>query len=132
MNSRRNFIKNSGMAAMGAGIVNLNKKESMNFIHHVLFWAKNPENEAEVNQLKNAIIELGKLPMIQMVHVGSPVITDFDKPVTEGTYTISVVMVFEDSEKESEYLYSPEHKKFIQDNMRLWGKVMVIDSSNLR
>ncbi|MFM1912456.1 MAG: hypothetical protein RIR51_294 [Bacteroidota bacterium] len=131
MNSRRNFIKNSGIAAMGAGMINQKKKESMNFIHHVLFWAKNPDKKEEVDQLRNAIIELGKLPMIQMVHVGSPVITDFDKPVTEGTYSISVVMVFEDDKKENEYLYSPEHKKFIEDNMHLWGKVMVIDSSTL-
>ena len=27
-----------------------------------------------------------------------------------------------------EYLYHPLHKKFIEENMHLWGKVQVIDS----
>ena len=54
MNSRRNFIKNSGIAAMGAGMINQKKKESMNFIHHVLFWAKNPEKR-KVWENKNVI-----------------------------------------------------------------------------
>ncbi len=100
----------------------------MKFIHHVLFWAKNPGNAAEVAQLKNAIINLGKLPMIQNVHVGSPVVTDFDKSVTDGSYSISVVMIFESAEKENEYLHHPLHIKFIDENKHLWGKVAVIDS----
>ena len=129
MNSRRDFIKNTGIAAVGAGMVNVNKKDSMNFIHHVLFWAKNPDNESEKAQLKKALIELGKLPMIANAHVGNPVITEFDRKATEGTYTFSVVLVFENAEKESEYLHCDAHMKFIKDNMHLWGKVMVIDST---
>ena len=100
----------------------------MKFIHHVLFWAKNPGNQAEVAQLRKAIVELGKLPMIQMVHVGSPVVTEFDKSVTDGSYSISVVMVFESAEKENEYLHHPLHLKFINENKHLWGKVTVTDS----
>ena len=34
----------------------------------------------------------------------------------------------ENAEKEKEYLYHPLHKKFIDDNKHLWGKVQVIDS----
>jgi hypothetical protein len=128
MSTRRNFLQKSGLMASAAILPITAQRTEMKFIHHVLFWAKNPGNAAEVAQLKNAILELGKLPVIQNVHVGSAVVTDFDKAVTEGSYTISVVMVFESAEKEKEYLYHPLHKKFIDENKHLWGKVQVMDS----
>jgi hypothetical protein len=128
MNNRRDFLQKSGLLAAGAALTSAATRTKMKFIHHVLFWAKNPGNQAEVSQLKNAIIELGKLPMIENVHVGSPVVTDFDKSVTDGSYSISVVMVFESAEKENEYLHHPLHLKFINENKHLWGKVVVTDS----
>ncbi|MEY2793758.1 MAG: hypothetical protein RJA76_1750 [Bacteroidota bacterium] len=128
MNNRRDFLQKSGLLAAGAALPSAATRTKMKFIHHVLFWAKNPGNQAEVSQLKNAIIELGKLPMIENVHVGSPVVTDFDKSVTDGSYSISVVMVFESAEKENEYLHHPLHLKFINENKHLWGKVVVTDS----
>ena len=103
----------------------------MTFIHHVLFWAKNPTSTTETDQLFRALKSLGTLPMIASAHVGKPIVTDFDKSVTEASYTFSVVLVFDSAEKEKEYLYHPLHKKFIQDNMHLWGKVQVIDSEAL-
>ena len=128
MNNRRDFLQKSGLIAAGAALPTAVAGPKMKFIHHVLFWAKNPSNAAEVAQLKNAIIALGKLPMIQNVHVGSPVVTDFDKLVTDGSYSVSVVMVFESAEKENEYLHHPMHIKFIDENKHLWGKVVVTDS----
>ncbi len=100
----------------------------MTFIHHVLFWAKNSSNEAEKAQLLTALKQLGTLPMIQTAHVGRPIVTELDKGATDGSYTFSVVLVFENATKESEYLYHPLHKKFIDANKHLWGKVQVIDS----
>ena len=94
----------------------------------MLFWAKNPTSTTETDQLYRALKALGTLPMIASAHVGKPIVTDFDKSVTEASYTFSVVLVFDSAEKEKEYLYHPLHKKFIQDNMHLWGKVQVIDS----
>ncbi|MEY4383173.1 MAG: hypothetical protein RI995_715 [Bacteroidota bacterium] len=126
--NRKDFLQKSGLIAAGAALPMAAAGPKMKFIHHVLFWAKNPGNQAEVAQLKNAIIELGKLPMIQHVHVGSPVVTEFDKSVTDGSYSISVVMVFENAAKEDEYLHHPLHLKFINENKHLWGKVVVMDS----
>lgn len=126
---RTEFIQKSGLAAAAAALPSVvAPKTNMNFIHHVLFWAKNPNNQSEVSQLKNALVSLGKLPMIQQVHVGSPVVTDFDKSVTDGSYSFSVVMVFENAQKESEYLHHPLHLKFIDENKHLWSKVVVMDS----
>jgi len=132
--NRRKFLQTSGIFATASAFSSIKSVGSgkMNFIHHVLFWAKNPKNEAEVSQLKSALSALGKLPMIQSAHIGRPIITDFDKSVTEGSYTFSVVLIFESAETEKEYLYHPLHKKFIEDNMHLWGKVQVIDSEVLQ
>jgi hypothetical protein len=69
--------------------------------------------------------------MIASAHVGKPIVTDFDKSVTEASYTFSVVLVFDSAEKEKEYLYHPLHKKFIDENKHLWAKVQVIDSEAL-
>lgn len=127
MTARRTFIQQSGLLAAGLS-TSLNPTPSMTFIHHVLFWAKNPENKSEIDQLFKALKTLGGLPMIQSAHVGKPVVTDFDKPVTESSYTFSVVLIFDNAKKENDYLYHPMHKKFIDDNKHLWGKVQVIDS----
>ena len=128
MTTRRNFIQKSGLIAVTASLGTSPATTPMTFIHHVLFWAKNPGNEAEKTQLFKALKSLGTLPMIQSAHVGKPIVTDFDKPVTEASYSFSVVLVFDSAEKEKEYLYHPLHKKFIDDNNHLWGKVQVIDS----
>ena len=128
MTTRRNFIQKSGLIAVTASLGTSPATTPMTFIHHVIFWAKNPGNEAEKNQLFKALKSLGTLPMIQSAHVGKPIVTDFDKSVTEASYTFSVVLVFDSAEKEKEYLYHPLHKKFIDDNKHLWGKVQVIDS----
>jgi hypothetical protein len=123
--SRRDFIALASTLPFAASAEPSTK---MTFIHHVLFWAKNPTSTTETDQLFRALKSLGTLPMIASAHVGKPIVTDFDKSVTEASYTFSVVLVFDSAEKEKEYLYHPLHKKFIQDNMNLWGKVQVIDS----
>ena len=126
--TRRDFITLASTLPFAASAEPSTK---MTFIHHVLFWAKNPTSTTETDQLFRALKSLGTLPMIASAHVGKPIVTDFDKSVTEASYTFSVVLVFDSAEKEKEYLYHPLHKKFIQDNMHLWGKVQVIDSEAL-
>lgn len=128
MTNRRNFLQQSSVLVAGSTLGQSKPEQSMTFIHHVLFWAKNPGIESEKTQLFKALKSLGTLPMILSAHVGKAVTTDFDKTVTEASYTFSVVLIFANAEKEKEYLYHPLHKKFIDDNKHLWGKVQVIDS----
>jgi hypothetical protein len=123
--SRRDFI---ALASTLPFVASSEPSTKMTFIHHVLFWAKNPASTTETDQLFRALNSLGTLPMIVSAHVGKPIVTDFDKPVTEASYTFSVVLVFDSAEKEKEYLHHPLHMKFIDENKHLWGKVQVIDS----
>lgn len=128
MTTRRSFFQQAGLATAAISVQTTPAKTPMTFIHHVLFWAKNPDSAAEKAQLLSALQQLGTLPMIQAAHVGRPIVTEFDKGATDGSYTFSVVLVFENADKESTYLYHPLHKKFIDENKHLWGKVQVIDS----
>lgn len=128
--NRRSFVKNASVAAAGAGVMP-EAREKLTFVHHVFFWLKNPDNKEEYDQLLNALKNLGKLSVIQHAHIGKPVVTEFDKPVTDGSYTFSVMLVFASAKDEQTYLVHPEHKAFIDKNKDLWSKVVVYDSTQI-
>jgi hypothetical protein len=130
--SRRSFVEASalGLAASALTVSEANAADrpKVPFVHHVFFWLKNPGNAAEAAQLEKALKALGKIEVIRMAHVGKPVVTAFDKPVTDGSYSFSVMLVFDNAKDEEIYLLHPLHKKFIDDNKHLWNKVVVYDS----
>lgn len=128
--NRRSFVKNASVAAAGAGVMP-EAREKLTFVHHVFFWLKNPDNKEEYNQLLNALKNLGKLSVIQHAHIGKPVVTEFDKSVTDGSYSFSVMLVFASAKDEQTYLVHPEHKAFIDKNKDLWSKVVVYDSTQI-
>lgn len=123
---RRSFVKNASVVAAAGAVPQADEK--LTFVHHVFFWLKNPKNKAEHDQLLNALKSLGKLSVIKHAHVGKPVVTEFDKAVTDGTYSFSVMLVFASAKDEQTYLVHPEHKAFIDKNKHLWSKVVVYDS----
>lgn len=104
------------------------KTQNLTFVHHVFFWLKDPANKKDHEQLLNALKALGKIEVIKMAHIGSPSINDFDKPVTDASYSFSVMLVFDSKSDEEKYLVHPLHKKFGADNNHLWSKVVVYDS----
>ena len=117
-------------AAPGPGDTS-DEATQMPFIHHVRFWAKNPSSTSETDQLFRAIKSLGTLPMVISFHVGKPIITDWDRDVTDGSYTFSMVLVVENIEKLEEYFYHPLHQKFMEENKHLWLEAKVIDSESI-
>lgn len=98
------------------------------FIHHVFFWLKNPDNAQEKAQLLQALRDLGKIDVIRAVHLGTATKTKFDEKATDDSYAVSAALFFDTAKDEETYLYHPLHKKFIDDNKHLFGKVMVYDS----
>jgi len=137
--SRREFLEKS-TAALVAGTVmttfvnseaEANSKETapLSFVHHVFFWLKNPKNKQEYDKLLEGLKGLGKIKEIKMAHIGLPSINDFDKPVTDASYSFSVLLIFANKVDEEKYLVNPLHKKFIEDHKNLWSKVVVYDSS---
>ena len=135
--SRRQFLEKSTTAIAAGIIMNTltdtraeatTHKGEIPFVHHVFFWLKDAKNQKDYDQLLAALKGLGKIEFIKMAHIGSPSINDFDKPVTDASYSFSVMLVFNNKADEEKYLVHPLHKKFIDDNKTLWSKVMVYDS----
>jgi hypothetical protein len=89
---------------------------------------KNPDNTAERDQLLAALRGLRQIKEIQLAHLGAPSVNDFDRPVTDATYSFSVLLLFASKADEEAYLVHPLHKAFIDNNKHLWSKVVVYDS----
>jgi Stress responsive A/B Barrel Domain len=135
--SRRQFLEKSTAAIAAATIMNVitetpaeaaAHKSNIAFVHHVFFWLKDAQNKKDHDQLLAALKGLGKIEYIKMAHIGSPSINEFDKSVTDASYSFSVMLVFNNKADEEKYLVHPLHKKFIDDNKNLWSKVVVYDS----
>lgn len=137
--SRREFLEKS-TAALVAGTVmttigssevaaNSLADTPISFVHHVFFWLKDPKNKQDYDKLLAGLRGLGKIKEIKMAHIGSPSINDFDKSVTDASYSFSVLLIFANKVDEEKYLVNPLHKKFIDDHKNLWSKVVVYDSS---
>lgn len=139
--TRRQFLENSTVAlATGTIMTGIATTDSeaaapvagkLSFIHHVFFWLKDPSNKKDHDQLLAALKALGKIEVIKSAHIGLPSINDFDKPVTDASYSFSVLLIFASKEDEEKYLVHPLHKKFGADNHHLWSKVVVYDSADI-
>jgi hypothetical protein len=96
------------------------------FVHHVYFWLKNPNNEADKTKLLEGLDKLAKVPTIRMVHIGSPASTN--RSVIERGYAVSWLCFFDNLEEEEVYQKHPIHLKFVEDYSHLWEKVIVYDT----
>jgi hypothetical protein len=137
--SRRAFLEKSTSALVAGSIMTTfvnsevdgkNKEDApLSFVHHVFFWLKDPKNKKDHDKLLAGLKGLGKIEQIKMSHIGLPSINNFDKSVTDASYSFSVLLIFDNKVDEEKYLVHPLHKKFIEDHKNLWSKVVVYDSS---
>ena len=111
---------------------NVKEDAPLSFVHHVFFWLKNPKNKKYYDKLLAGLKGLGKIEQIKMSHIGLPSVNNFDKPVTDASYSFSVLLIFNSKSDEEQYLVHPLHKKFIDDHKNLWSKVVVYDSSLIK
>lgn len=103
------------------------KKESQsNFMHMVFFWFKDTSNK-QVDAFKNRTISfLDKVDSIDTYHVGIPASTD--RPIIERSYTVSLVVTFQDKKAHDIYQEHEAHKRFINDCQHLWDSVKIFDT----
>ncbi len=95
-------------------------------VHHVYFWLKNPENQADKSELVAGLERLSKVPTIRLAHIGTPANTN--REVIDRSYAISWLCFFDTLEEEEVYQIHPIHLKFVADCAHLWEKVIVYDS----
>lgn len=126
--SRRNFVKNTALAAGAASIIGTAEAKPAKelFVHHVYFYLKNPNSEADKAKLLEGLDKLAKVPTIRMLHIGVPAPTT--RSVIVRDYSISWLCFFDNLEEEEIYQKHPIHLKFVEDYSHLWEKVNVYDS----
>lgn len=126
--SRRNFVKNVSLATAATATFGTAEAKTAKelFVHHVYFFLKNPNNEADKTKLLEGLEKLSKVPTIRMVHIGSPASTN--RSVIERGYSVSWLCFFDNLEEQEVYQKHPIHLKFVEDYSYLWEKVIVYDS----
>ncbi len=122
--SRRSFVKHSVAAGIGAGIPNAAPKNM--FVHHVLFYLKNPDNETDRAKLLEGLNMLAKVPTIKLVHIGTPAATN--RAVIDRDYAFSWLCFFDSPADEESYQKHPIHDDFRNNYASLWEKVVIYDS----
>lgn len=128
--SRRGFVKNSAFAVaaaatpLTASAMDAKKKDV--FVHHVYFWLKNPDSEADRNKLIEGLQTLLKISAIRMAHIGTPASTN--REVIDRSYSVSWLLFFDNLEEEEVYQKHPDHLKFVENYAHLWKKVVVYDT----
>ena len=132
MKSRRQFIAESGKAAVAGGLITLagNSTSAMTlenkFVHHVYFWLKNKDSKEDKAKLIEGLKKLSKVKTIKMFHIGQP--ADTSRGVIDTTYAVSWFTLFDNGKDQASYQEDPIHLKFVEECSSLWEKVIVYDS----
>ena len=113
---------------LGKTVLAFEKKEK-SFVHHVYFWLKDPESEADRQKLIEGLRKLSKVKTIQRYHIGLPAATDRD--VVDNTYSVSWLVFFKNKADQDLYQTDPIHLKFVEECSPLWSKVIVYDSEEV-
>lgn len=95
-------------------------------LHHVFFWLKNPDSQADRDQLIAGIKTLAAIETVRCFHVGVPASTE-KREVVENSYQVSELLGFDDVVGQDAYQIHPIHQQFVKDHEHLWSKVVVYD-----
>lgn len=98
--------------------------------HHVFFWLKNPNSEADRNKLIEGIQTLKKIETVRDFHVSIPASTE-KRDVVDNSFSVSELLFFDDVAGQDAYQAHPIHLKFVEDCSSLWEKVIVYDSKDV-
>lgn len=129
MNNLSKYFFLLGFIVISSGLFG-QKTIKGNFEHVVLMWLKNPDSQADKNQLEKGMRELIKSSQyIVSAHLGEPAMTD--REIVDNTYTFNYTVTFKSKEDQEAYQIEPVHKKFVEECQHLWSKVLIYDSINI-
>ena len=132
MEDRKSFVMKVATGMATAGFMPVTERNSSKtriknvFVHHVLFWLKEPENQVAGTQFEKGLNDLVAVPLIKSSHIGKPV--ESQRDVVDGSFTYSLITFFNSKEDENAYQTHPMHLKFVEDCQHLWEKVIVYDA----
>ena len=124
---RRRFIGSATLFGIASvfGFAKYPKEKLL--LHHVFFWLKNPQSEADKQQLISGLKTLAAIPTIRQIHVGVLASTE-KREVVDTSWDVSELMFFDNEADQKTYQDHPIHQAFIKNNSHLWEKVLVYDS----
>jgi hypothetical protein len=124
---RRRFIGSATLLGIASvfGFAKYPKEKLL--VHHVFFWLKNPQSQADQQQLIAGLKTLAAIPTIRQIHVGILASTE-KRDVVDTSWDVSELMFFDDEAGQKTYQDHPIHQAFIKNNSHLWAKVLVYDS----
>ena len=132
--NRRSFLKQSSLVIASCSLrTNYEIPADTPFVHHALFWLKDPGNKENYNNLLKALQEFRKVKQVKFLHVGAPSISDIDYEAraTDATFTFSYLALFESKKDKENYLANPLHTNFFNDFKDVMLKVIIYDSLNI-
>ncbi|MEY4962945.1 MAG: hypothetical protein RLZZ323_264 [Bacteroidota bacterium] len=122
---RRRFITAStllGCVGLNFGMVAKKKQ----LLHHVFFWLKNPNSEADKQELLSGLKTLGAIPVVRQIHIGLLASTE-PREVVDTTWQVSELLYFDNEVDQKTYQDHPIHQAFVKNYSHLWQKVVVYD-----
>jgi hypothetical protein len=96
-------------------------------LHHVFFWLKNPQSQADQQQLIAGLKTLAAIPTIREIHVGVLASTE-KRDVVDTSWDVSELLFFDDEAGQKVYQDHPIHQAFVENCSHLWEKVLVYDA----
>ncbi|HEX9151146.1 MAG TPA: Dabb family protein [Flavobacterium sp.] len=127
---RRRFIGSAALFGV-AGIMGFAMRPKKKpLLHHVFFWLKNPQSEADKQQLISGLKTLAGIPTIRQIHVGVLASTE-KREVVDTSWDVSELMFFDDEAGQKIYQDHPIHQAFVKNHSHLWKKVVVFDSQDV-
>ncbi|MCU0397344.1 MAG: Dabb family protein [Cyclobacteriaceae bacterium] len=126
--TRRTFIGTTSLFAAGTLTSCMEEKKTKPpLTHHVFFWLKNPDSDADRNKLIEGLRTLANIETIRELHIGIPASTE-KRDVVDNSYSVSELMFFDDVEGQNIYQEHPVHKQFVENYSYLWERAVVYDS----
>lgn len=97
------------------------------FVHIVLFWLNQPDNEEDRAAFEVAIKKLlNDSEHIQSSHLGTPAGTP--RSVVDNSWTYEIALYFDSPEQQDLYQKEAAHLQFIEEAEHLWERVQVFDA----
>lgn len=101
-------------------------ENSGQIVHHVFFWLKNPDSEADKKLLIEGLNTLREIEEVKELLIGTPAST-LEREVVDNSFHVSELMYFENVEAQDAYQVHPIHDEFVTNYSHLWERVLVYD-----
>ena len=101
------------------------KAETGKIYHTVVFWLKADTPSATVAEITRSVKALEKLPMVESVMVGMPVMSE--REVVDDSFSVAFTMTFKDEAALAAYGADPKHKTSSEFTMPHVTRVVIYD-----